>query len=280
MRNTLDCGDKLLDLSRPQVMGILNVTPDSFSDGGFFIDPAKALDQARQMVADGATLIDVGGESTRPGAADVSVEDELARVVPIIQAIHAELDVVISVDTSKPEVMTAAVAAGAGLINDVRALQAPGALQAAREANVPVCLMHMLGQPRTMQADPQYDDVVSEVKDFLAVRIKACVDAGIDVNKLIVDPGFGFGKTVRHNLELVQRLSEFRELGKPILMGVSRKSTIGAILDREVGQRLIGSVVLASLCAQSAANIVRVHDVAATVEALKICQAVAHPERY
>jgi dihydropteroate synthase len=280
MRVTLDCGGRPLDLSRPQVMGILNVTPDSFSDGGLFIDRSTALAQARQMVAEGAGIIDVGGESTRPGAADVCEDEELARVIPVIEAIAGELDVIISIDTSKAAVMTEAVKAGAGMINDVRALREPGALQAARAAAVPVCLMHMLGEPRTMQANPHYADVVTEVMAFLAQRIHACEQAGITADQLIIDPGFGFGKTVAHNLELVRRLREFTALGRPILMGVSRKSTLGAILGRPVDERLIGSVTLAALCARAAANIVRVHDVAATVDALKVCQAVDHPDRY
>jgi dihydropteroate synthase len=280
MRVTLDCGGRPLDLSRPQVMGILNVTPDSFSDGGLFIDRSTALAQARQMVAEGAGIIDVGGESTRPGAADVSEDEEMARVIPVIEGIAGELDVIISIDTSKAAVMTEAVKAGAGMINDVRALREPGALQAARAAAVPVCLMHMLGEPRTMQANPHYADVVTEVMAFLAQRIHACEQAGITADQLIIDPGFGFGKTVAHNLELVRRLREFTALGRPILMGVSRKSTLGAILGRPVDERLIGSVTLAALCARAAANIVRVHDVAATVDALKVCQAVDHPDRY
>ena len=280
MHKTLDCGDKPLDLTQPQVMGILNMTPDSFSDGGLFIARPKALAHARQMVEDGARLIDVGGESTRPGAADVSLEEELERVIPIIEAISAELEVIISIDTSKPEVMTAAVKAGAGMINDVRALQEPGALQAARDTGVPVCLMHMLGEPRSMQVKPHYDDVVRDVKAFLAERIQACEDVGIAGGKLIVDPGFGFGKTVQHNLQLVNRLTEFAKLDKPVLMGVSRKSTIGAVLERSVDERLIGSVTLALLCVQSCASILRVHDVAPTVDALKIYHAVDHPEEY
>lgn len=280
MRNTLECGARQLDLTRPQVMGILNVTPDSFSDGGLFISPEKALAQARRMVSDGARIIDVGGESTRPGAAEVDTESELARVVPVIEAISGELDVIISIDTSKPEVMRAAVAAGAGLINDVRALQAPGAMTAAQELRVPVCLMHMLGEPRTMQQRPHYQDVVADVRTFLAQRIEACAAAGISGDRLIIDPGFGFGKSVAHNLQLVQRLKEFTTLDQPILMGVSRKSTIGAVLNREVGDRLIGSVVLATICAQSAANILRVHDVAATVDALKLLDAIKQPEQF
>lgn len=280
MHKTLDCGGKPLDLTQPQVMGILNLTPDSFSDGGLFVSRSQAFAHARQMVKDGASLIDVGGESTRPGAADVSVEDELERVIPLIEAISGELDTIVSIDTSKPEVMRAAVAAGAGLINDVRALQEPGALQAAQDTDVPVCLMHMLGEPRSMQKNPQYNDVVNDVKAFLAQRIQVCEAAGISSDNIIVDPGFGFGKSVMHNLQLVKRLDEFAELGMPVLIGVSRKSTIGAIVEKPVGERLSGSVTLAILCAQSAANILRVHDVAETVDALKLIDAVNHPERF
>lgn len=286
MRTPLQCKDKKLDLSRPRVMGILNMTPDSFSDGGLFvgaekIDLTKALEHARRMVAAGAAIIDVGGESTRPGAADISVEQELQRVIPVIEAIKAELDVIVSIDTSKPEVMTAAVAAGAGMINDIRALQQPGALAAASQAEVPVVLMHMLGEPGTMQADPRYVDMMRDIKAFLLRRIVACEAAGIPAERIIIDPGFGFGKTVRHNLELIKRLREFTDLGRPILMGVSRKSTIGTVLNNKpVEGRLIGSVILATVCAQSAANILRVHDVAETIEALTLWHAVNHPELY
>ena len=227
----LDCGGKPLDLSRPCVMGILNVTPDSFSDGGAFFSPEAALEQARQMVRDGAAIIDVGGESTRPGAEPVTADEEADRVVPVIRTLATELAVPVSVDTSKPEVMRAAVAAGAGLINDVMALQAPGALEAAREAAVPVCLMHMRGEPRTMQSDPVYGDVVSEVLGFLLQRVQACVDAGIPREQLLIDPGFGFGKTLEHNLRLLRQLERFLQPGLPLLVGISRKSMIGTLLD-------------------------------------------------
>lgn len=226
------------------------------------------------MVAEGAAVLDVGGESTRPGAAAVSAQEELDRVIPVIESISRECDVIISVDTSKPEVMREAVKAGAGMINDVRALREPGALEAARDAAAPVCLMHMPGEPRTMQNDPQYDDVVQDVKAFLRDRIQCCEAAGIAAEQIIIDPGFGFGKSVAHNLSLVKHLDEFLALDKPILMGVSRKSSIGSILDKPVGQRLYGSLALAALCCQSGARIIRVHDVAATADVIKLSQAV------
>jgi dihydropteroate synthase len=279
MNSSLDCHGKRLDLSSltpPRVMGILNVTPDSFSDGGLFISTEKALQQALKMALEGAAIIDVGGESTRPGAAAVSVEEELDRVIPVIESIHRHCDVIISIDTSKPEVMREAVKAGAGLINDVRALREPGALAAAKESDVPVCLMHMLGEPRTMQENPQYDDIVEEVKQFLLERIEACEEEGIAPEALLIDPGFGFGKTVDHNLQLVKRLREFGSLKKPLLMGVSRKSSIGAIVDRPADERLAASVAMATLCCEYGANIIRAHDVAATVDAVKIYHAVTH----
>ncbi len=274
MIESLNCAGKSLDLTRTQVMGILNVTPDSFSDGGLFVSVSNALVQARQMTQEGALLIDVGGESTRPGATAVSVQEELDRVIPVVEAIHNELDVIVSVDSSKPEVMKQAVLAGAGLINDVRALREPGALQAANETGVPVCLMHMLGEPRSMQENPQYDDVVETVKEFLQERINACEEVGIAAEKILIDPGFGFGKTVDHNLSLINRLTEFLELGKPVLMGVSRKSTIGTLTGRPVEQRLPGSIALTALCCHSGAKIIRTHDVAATVDAITMTTAV------
>ena len=270
----IDCAGKSLDLSRPSVMGILNVTPDSFSDGGRFVGREQALAQARQMVAEGAAIIDVGGESTRPGAEAVSTEQELARVVPLIETLAAELPVPVSVDTSKPEVMRAAVAAGAGLINDVYALRQPGALEAAAEAQVPVCLMHMQGEPRTMQQAPQYDDVVRDVASFLAERVDACVQAGIPRARLLLDPGFGFGKNLAQNLSLLRHLPQLRAMGLPLLVGMSRKSMIGAILDAPVTERLHGSVAAATLSAWLGVAVIRVHDVAATVQALKVVAAV------
>jgi len=256
-------------------MGVLNVTPDSFSDGGDFATHEAALRHARQMVAEGADLIDVGGESTRPGAAAVTVQEELDRVIPVIETLAAELPVPVSIDTSKPEVMRAAVAAGAGLINDVAALRRRGALAAAATLGVPVCLMHMQGEPGTMQRDPTYLDVVGEVRAFLAERLAACAASGIPRERLLVDPGFGFGKTLAHNLALLRGLPRLAELGAPVLVGLSRKSMIGALLgDVPAGQRLHGSVAAAVLAVQRGAAIVRVHDVGPTVQALRVVAAV------
>jgi dihydropteroate synthase len=272
---TLRCGPHTLDLTRPRVMGILNVTPDSFSDGGRFASREAALNCARAMAAEGADLIDVGGESTRPGAAPVSVQEELDRVIPVIEALAGDLPVPVSVDTSKPEVMRAAVAAGAGLINDVAALRRPGALAAAAALGVPVCLMHMQGEPGTMQHDPTYGDVVGEVAAFLAARVAACEAAGIARGRLLVDPGFGFGKTLVHNLALLRGLPRLAALGLPVLAGLSRKSMIGALLGNvPVGGRLHGSVAAALLAVERGAAIVRVHDVGPTVQALRILAAV------
>lgn len=270
----LDCAGRILDLSQPQVMGILNVTPDSFSDGGRFVGREQAIAHARQMAVEGASIIDIGGESTRPGAQAVSVDEELARVIPVIEAVRAELEVIISIDTSKPAVMTAAVAAGAGLINDVRALREEGAVQAAAAAGVPVCLMHMQGEPRTMQRQPHYADVVSEVRDFLLERAQCCETAGIARQQILLDPGFGFGKTLAHNLQLLRGLPQLVAAGYPLLVGLSRKSMIGALLDLPVEQRLTPSVALATLAVWQGANIVRVHDVTETVQAIRLCRAV------
>ena len=270
----LDCAGRPLDLRRPAVMGILNITPDSFSDGGVFLSPDKAIDQALRMAQEGAAIIDVGGESTRPGARPVSVREEMERVLPVVEALHARLPLPISIDTSKPEVMRAAVAAGAGLINDVRALREPGALETAAQLGVPVCLMHMRGEPRTMQDKPEYADVVGEVRDFLKERLDACMSAGIPASRLVVDPGFGFGKTLEHNIELLRGLKKLQSLGVPVLAGLSRKSMIGKALGLPVEQRLHASVALAVMAAQQGARIVRVHDVGPTVEALRMWAAV------
>jgi len=270
----LDCGGRKLDLSRPAVMGILNITPDSFSDGGIFLSPDKALAQALQMTEEGADIIDVGGESTRPGAQPVSAQEEMDRVLPVVEALHARIPLPISIDTSKPEVMRAAAATGAGFINDVQALRTDGALAAATELNVPVCLMHMQGEPRTMQNDPRYTDVVSEVRDFLKQRLEACVNAGIPASRLVVDPGFGFGKTLEHNIELLRGLKKLQGLGATVLVGLSRKSMIGKALGLPVEQRLHASVALAVMAVQQGARIVRVHDVGPTVDALRMWQVV------
>ncbi|MEX1273787.1 MAG: dihydropteroate synthase [Gammaproteobacteria bacterium] len=271
----LDCGGKPLDLARPRVMGVLNLTPDSFSDGGLWEDLEAAVTHAHAMVDAGAAIIDVGGESTRPGAAPVDAATECARVVPVIERLAARLKIPVSIDTSKPEVMRAAVAAGAGFINDVRALREPGALAAARECRVPVCLMHMLGEPRTMQQDPRYGDVVAEVRAFLRERIAVCEAAGIPRERLLVDPGFGFGKTLAHNTRLLARLGEFAADGLPILVGVSRKAMIGALTGRGAPvDRVAGSVAAATLAAYFGARVLRVHDVAQTVEALAVVGAL------
>ena len=279
MSLVLDCAGRALDLSHPVVMGILNVTPDSFSDGGRYTRIDAAIAQAERMVAEGAAIIDIGGESTRPGAAAVDAEEEVARVVPVVEALAQRLAVPISVDTSKPEVMRASVAAGAGLINDVRALREPGALEAAAESGVPVCLMHMLGEPRTMQADPVYEDVVAEVAAFLAEREAACLAAGIPGERILFDPGFGFGKTLGHNLSLLRHLDALRARGRPLLVGLSRKSMLGAILQgAPPDQRLHASVTAAVLAAERGGAILRVHDVRPTVEALAVLQALQSAE--
>ena len=273
----LDCGGRPLDLSRPAVMGILNVTPDSFSDGGVFLSRENAIAHARRMAEEGADIIDVGGESTRPGAQPVPVQEEMDRVIPVIEALREKISLPISIDTSKPEVMRAAVAAGAGFINDVRALRDAGALEAAVSLHVPVCLMHMQGEPRSMQENPRYRDVVSDIGDFLRARLQAAQAAGIPVQRLVIDPGFGFGKTLEHNLELLRDLKKLQSLGAPILAGLSRKSLIGKALGLPVEGRLYASVALALMAVQNGARIVRVHDVGPTVEALRMWQAV-YPE--
>ncbi|AND68358.1 dihydropteroate synthase [Dyella thiooxydans] len=271
----LDCNGRPLTLDRPRVVGILNVTPDSFSDGGLYANLDAAVAHGLAMVEQGADMLDVGGESTRPGAADVSEQDELARVLPVIEALAARTDKPISIDTSKPEVMRAAVAAGAGMINDVYALRREGALDAAASLGVPVCIMHMQGEPRGMQDDPRYDDVVGEVHRFLTDRLFACELAGIDRRKVLVDPGFGFGKTLEHNLELLRELRRFTDLGAGVYAGLSRKSMIGTITGRSApADRAAGSVAAALIAVQQGAKLVRVHDVQATVDALTVWHAV------
>ena len=264
---------KCLDLSAPQIMGILNFTPDSFSDSGRFFRLDKALFQAEKMLNEGAAIIDIGGESTRPMAEEVSEQEELQRVVPLVEAVRQRFDCWISVDSSKSLVIREAAKVGMDLINDIRALQQPNALQAAAELGLPVCIMHMQGQPRTMQANPKYTDVVQDVLAFLRNRSAECIAAGVRKENLIWDVGFGFGKTVQHNYQLLQRLTTFCEDGYPLLVGLSRKSMIGAVLDKPVEERLIGSAVGALIAAQNGARILRVHDVAATADALKVWQA-------
>jgi dihydropteroate synthase len=276
--NRLPCGSRFLDLSRPQVMGILNVTPDSFSDGGRYGQRDAALRHAESMVKAGAALIDVGGESTRPGALLISPTEELERVAPVVEAIAAELDVIISVDTSAPAVIRESARLGAGLINDVRSLQRDGALGAAADSGLPVCLMHMRGEPTTMQQSPEYADVLVEVRDFLAERIAVCAAAGIASERIVLDPGFGFAKTLEHNLSLFKRLESLLDLGRPLLVGVSRKSMIGRVLGHEVGERLFGSLALAALAVTKGAHILRVHDVAETVDVLRMIAAVEAAE--
>ena len=272
--NKLTCGARTLDLSAPVVMGILNVTPDSFSDGGRFTERDAALRQAEQMLADGAAIIDVGGESTRPGAAAVSEQEELGRVVPIVEALTTELDALVSVDTSTAAVIRESAAAGAGLINDVRALRRPGALEAAASSGLPVCLMHMQGEPGNMQNNPTYEDVTTEVVDFLRERVAACEAVGISRERLLVDPGFGFAKNMTHNLVLMNEMAALRALELPVLIGVSRKSLFGKVLGREVHERLPGSLAAAVMCVERGAMIVRAHDVKETVDVVRFAHAV------
>lgn len=276
----LQCGSKILSLAQTQVMGILNITPDSFSDGGsLYSDKGLLLDQvmhrAEQMIIDGATILDVGGESTRPGAKPVGLDEELQRVLPVVERLHAEFDVVISVDTSSAEVIRESAKLGTGLINDVRALGREGALAAAAETDLPICLMHMQGSPATMQDRPQYDDVLDDVVAFLEQRVAACEAVGIAKERLILDPGFGFGKSIEHNLRLMNNIATLKtRTGLPVLVGTSRKSMIGAVLERDVDQRLSGSLATIALAVMQGAEIVRVHDVAETVDVVKMTKAV------
>lgn len=265
-----------LDVSRPVVMGILNVTPDSFSDGGKHQHLSDALYQAEQMLKDGALILDIGGESTRPGAADVSEHEELDRVVPVIAALRQRFDCAISIDTSKAAVMSAAIQAGADIINDVRSLMEPGALEVALKTGVPVCLMHMQGAPRSMQHAPDYNDVTAEVLDYLLQRANECVQAGLRKENIILDPGFGFGKSLQHNYTLLQRLERFVDLGYPVLAGMSRKSMIGQLLNVPVNERLAGSVACATIAALKGAHIIRVHDVKESVQAVRVVTAMQY----
>ncbi|MGY3570687.1 dihydropteroate synthase [Vibrio paucivorans] len=268
----IESNKKQLDLSHPHVMGILNVTPDSFSDGGKYNSLENALTQAENMIEAGVSIIDIGGESTRPGAPDVSLEEELQRVVPIIKAIREKHDVWISIDTSKAEVMRQAIEAGADIINDVRALQEPGALQVAADTGVPVCLMHMQGQPKTMQSNPEYQDIMNDIAVFLEDRVAACESVGIKKSQLILDPGFGFGKTLEHNYHLLAHFEKFHQLGFPLLAGMSRKSMIFKLLDKAPAECMVASVTCATIAAMKGAQIIRVHDVEETLEAMKIIQ--------
>jgi dihydropteroate synthase len=270
----LPCGTHFLNIETPQVMGILNVTPDSFSDGGQFSRIDSALRQAEQMIADGATIIDIGGESTRPGAKEVSVKDELARVIPVLKAINARFNIIVSIDTSKAAVMSEGITYGAGIINDVRALQNEGCLTVlAQNQGVGICLMHMQGLPRTMQHNPHYVNLIDDITIFFQERILACTQAGINRSRLILDPGFGFGKSLEQNYSLLANMAKFQCLDLPILAGLSRKSMIGNLLNREINERLAGSLATAIIAAQQGARIIRVHDVKETVDALKVLQA-------
>ncbi|MGM0785597.1 dihydropteroate synthase [Halomonas sp. JSM 104105] len=271
----LPCGRHRLDLSFPRVMGVLNATPDSFSDGGRHNARDDALRHAERLLAEGAAIIDVGGESTRPGATPVPVQQELDRVLPVVEALVSELDALVSVDTSSPEVMRAAAQSGAGMLNDVRSLQREGALQAAAISGLPVCLMHMQGEPADMQNAPRYDRPIEEVVvDFLADRVAACEAAGLRRERLLLDPGFGFAKTVEHNLRLLNRMDRLERLGLPLLVGMSRKSMIGKVLARPVEERLSGGLALAALAVERGARIVRVHDVGPTLDAINMTWAV------
>ncbi|HNZ57566.1 MAG TPA: dihydropteroate synthase [Methylophilaceae bacterium] len=268
------CGKYQLQLSRPQVMGIVNVTPDSFSDGGKYTSTQVAVSHALTLIAEGADILDVGGESTRPGAAPVPLDEELSRVIPVIEALKGVSTVPLSIDTYKPEVMRQAIAAGADMVNDVRALQEPGALDVVMNTNVGICLMHMQGNPQTMQMAPHYEDVVVDVEQFLADRLQACISHGIAKNRIILDPGFGFGKTREHNIRLIQQLEKLHSIGQPLLVGLSRKSVLGAIAGGDENQRLYASIAASVISAMKGAKIVRVHDVKATVDALKVVTAI------
>lgn len=269
-----DCGQFQLDLTTPQVMGIVNVTPDSFSDGGQFASSHLAIDHALKLIKEGASILDIGGESTRPNATPVSLQEELDRVLPVIEGLVKQIAIPISIDTYKPQIMQAAIAAGASIVNDVRALQEEGALDIVAKSNVGVCLMHMQGTPQTMQIDPHYQDVVADVKAFLQARLEASIHAGCRASQIVLDPGFGFGKTRAHNIALIQQLDSFKALGQPLLVGLSRKSVLGQMTGNDVDARLYASVAASVIAAQKGANILRVHDVKATVEALKVVSAI------
>lgn len=268
------CGKFQLDLTTPRVMGVINVTPDSFSDGGKFSATNLAVEHALKLAEEGADILDIGGESTRPNATPVSLQEELDRVIPVIEALARQVNIPLSIDTYKPAVMQAAIAAGASIINDVRALQEDGALEVAAKSNVGVCLMHMQGTPQTMQVDPLYDDVVNEVKDFLKARLQASIHAGCRASNIVLDPGFGFGKTREHNITLLQNLESFVDLGQPVLVGLSRKSLLGQVTGNDVDARLHASIAASVLSAMKGAKILRVHDVKATVEALKVVASI------
>jgi dihydropteroate synthase len=273
-QHQFSCGKYLLTLNRPHVMGIVNITPDSFSDGGKFSSTDLAVEHALKLIAEGADILDIGGESTRPGAAIVSLDEELKRVIPVIEALSKTCNVPISIDTYKPEVMRQAITAGADIVNDIRALQEPNALEIVAQSNVGICLMHMQGTPQTMQLEPHYIDVVSEVKQFLVDRVNAALAHGIVKSRILLDPGFGFGKTRAHNIALIQHLDELNTIGLPLLVGLSRKSVLGSITGADEGQRLYASIAASVISAMKGAKIIRVHDVKATVNALKVVTAI------
>ena len=273
-----NCGRFQLDLSKPRVMGIVNVTPDSFSDGGKFNTTEKAIEHALQLVEEGADILDIGGESTRPGATPVPLDEELKRVIPVIEGLR-DIGVPLSIDTYKPQVMQAAITAGADIVNDVCALREPQTLEIVAASQAGVCLMHMQGRPQTMQADPQYDDVVSEVTDFLKARLDAAEQAGIDCSRIVLDPGFGFGKRTAHNLTLLNHLNDIQALGLPLLIGLSRKSVLGQVVGSSVDERIHASIAASVVSVMKGANIVRVHDVKPTIDALKIVQAVMNEKQ-
>ncbi len=269
-----DCGKFELDLSTPKVMGIVNVTPDSFSDGGRYSQRVQAIAHALKLAEEGADILDIGGESTRPNATPVGLQEELDRVVPVVESLSKQINIPISIDTYKPQVMQAAINVGASMVNDVRALQVDGALAVVAKSNVGVCLMHIQGLPATMQNNPQYNDIVNDVKAFLAARLQASIDAGVPTSRILLDPGFGFGKTRAHNISLIQHLDEFASLGQPILVGLSRKSVLGQVTGNDVDARLYASIAASMIAAQKGAKILRVHDVKATVEVLKVLAAI------
>jgi dihydropteroate synthase len=273
-----NCGRFQLDLSKPCVMGIVNVTPDSFSDGGKFNTTEKAIEHALQLVEEGAEILDIGGESTRPGATPVPLDEELKRVIPVIEGLR-DVGVPLSIDTYKPQVMQAAITAGADIVNDVCALREPHALEIVAASKAGVCLMHMQGRPQTMQADPQYDDVVSEVRNFLKARLDAAEQAGIDRSRIVLDPGFGFGKRTAHNLTLLNHLNDIQALGLPLLIGLSRKSVLGQVVGSSVDERIHASIAASVVSVMKGANIVRVHDLKPTIDALKIVQAVMNEKQ-
>ena len=268
------CGQYQLDLTKPQVMGIVNVTPDSFSDGGRYASTSRAVEHALQLVEEGANILDIGGESTRPGAVPTNLDEELSRVIPVIEALVKVVNIPLSIDTYKPQVMQAAIAADISMVNDIKALQELSALELVAKSDVGICLMHMQGSPKTMQINPQYVDVIAEVKAFLTARLQALIAAGIDKNRILLDPGFGFGKRTEHNVTLLQQLARIRDIGQPLLVGLSRKSVLGQVLGDNQADRVSASIAASVIAVMNGANVLRVHDVKATVDALKVVKAI------